>query len=1087
MGKRSSLGWVVRVRLTGFRIVLVVAVIATALVSPFARPAAAATLPAGFAETISISGLTNPTAFQFAPDGRVFVAEKSGIIKVFDTLTDTTPTIFADLRTQVHNFWDRGLLGLALHPSFATRPYVYALYTHDAPIGGTAPRWGTAGATSDPCPNPPGATADGCVVSGRLSRLPVQANGLAGAEQVMIEGWCQQYPSHSVGSLAFGPDGALYVSGGDGASFNFLDYGQDGNPLNPCGDPPVGVGGTQTPPTAEGGRLRSQDLRTPGDPVGLNGTILRVDPETGAALPDNPLFANADANARRIIAYGLRNPFRLGTRPGTNEIWIGDVGDGVWEEIDRVPNPTDARVENFGWPCYEGPGRLTSFDNLNLNICENLYAEAGAAAVPYFTYNHSSKVVPGETCPTGSSSIAGVDFRFYPGGGYPTTYDGALFFADYSRDCIWAMLKGADGLPDPTRIQTFVAGAASPVYLQTGPGGDLFYADFSGGTIRRISYTAGNQTPTAIAKATPTGGAVPLTVSFDATGSTDPDQGDTLSYAWDLDSDGQYDDSNAATPTYTYTEVRNYSVGLKVTDNHGASDTDSLTIAAGNTPPTATIVTPSGSTTWKVGDTISFSGSASDREDGALPASAFSWSVTLQHCPSNCHSHPLQDFPGIVSGSFPAPDHDYPSYLELKLTVADSGGLTDTKTLRLDPQTTTVEMRSNPTGLRLTMGATTMTTPFTRTVIAGSKNTISAPSPQTLGSSNYEFQSWSDNGAQTHDIVAGTTATTYTATYRATSSTLTLSAEADARVQESTPNTNYGASFLRADGGSEPDVESYLRFTVSGVSGTIQTAKLRLYAYSGTVNGPAVYAASNSWSETAVTWATRPARASGAIDDKTSIPGNSWVEYDVKPLITGNGTYSFGLIPQSTDGIDLYSREHTNATLRPQLLITLSVGTTTTTAVPVAADARVAESTPTTNYGAATTLRVDGGSEPDVESYLTFTVSGLPGVVQTAKLRVHTTSSTSSATVNGPAVYGVAAAWTESGITWNNRPPRSTPILDDKGSLTANSWVEYNVTSVVTGNGSYSFNLATTSVDGTDFYSREASTFRPELVIVTAQ
>src|SRR5205823_13895805 len=96
----------------------------------------------GFQESIIFSGLTEPTGVQFARDGRVFVGEKSGIIKVFDSLTATTPTVFADLRTEVHNFWDRGLLGLALHPNFPETPYVYVLYTFDAAIGGTAPRWG---------------------------------------------------------------------------------------------------------------------------------------------------------------------------------------------------------------------------------------------------------------------------------------------------------------------------------------------------------------------------------------------------------------------------------------------------------------------------------------------------------------------------------------------------------------------------------------------------------------------------------------------------------------------------------------------------------------------------------------------------------------------------------------------------------------------------------------------------------------------------------------------------------------------------------------------------------------------------------
>src|SRR5262245_23893084 len=355
-----------------------------------AQPAAAATLPPGFQEEIVFSGLTEPTALRFSPDGRVFVAEKSGLIKVFDNLTDTTPTVFADLRTQVHNFWDRGLLDVALAPNFPTDPWVYVLYTFDAAIGGTAPRWGTVNGTFDSCPTPPGATDDGCVVAGRLSRLRASGNVAVGSEQVLVEGWCQQYPSHSVGSLAFGPDGALYVSGGDGASFNFVDYGQVGAPVNPCGDPPGGVGDPMAPPSAEGGALRSQDLRTSGDPAGLDGAILRVDPATGAGMPDNPLASSSDANARRIVAYGLRNPFRITMRPGTNELWIGDVGWSDWEEINRLVSPTAAPVEHFGWPCYEGDGRQSGYDAANLSVCENLYAEGtGAVVAPYFRYQHN--------------------------------------------------------------------------------------------------------------------------------------------------------------------------------------------------------------------------------------------------------------------------------------------------------------------------------------------------------------------------------------------------------------------------------------------------------------------------------------------------------------------------------------------------------------------------------------------------------------------------------------------------------------------------------------------------------------------------
>jgi glucose/arabinose dehydrogenase len=733
------------------------AAVLTLLVSSLAvltttESASAVSLPPGFQEEVVFSGLTQPTAVRFSSDGRVFVAEKSGIIKVFDNLTDTTPTVFADLRTNVHNYWDRGLLGLELAPNFPTDPWVYVLYAYDAAIGGTAPRWGSVGGTSDDCPTPPGPTDDGCVVAGRLSRLQASGNVMTGTEQVLIEGWCQQYPSHSIGSLAFGADGALYVSGGDGASFNFVDYGQDGAPVNPCGDPPGGVGGTMTPPTAEGGALRSQDVRTTSDPAGLSGAILRVDPATGAGLPDNPMGGSSDPNARRIVAYGLRNPFRITTRPGTNEVWIGDVGWGDWEEIDRLVGPTSAPADNFGWPCYEGDGRQGSYDAANLSICENLYAAGtGAVVAPYFRYHHNDLVLPNDVCPKGGSSIAGTSFAFSSGGSYPAEYQGALFFADYSRRCIWAMPTGTNGLPDISKRKTFVGGAAQPVDVQIGPGGDLFYVDL-GGTIRRIRYFSQNQPPIAVATANPTNGVAPLTVAFDGTASSDAD-GDALTYAWDLDGDGTFDDASAPTASFTYAQPGTYISTLRVTDPSGASGTASVTISAGNTPPAAVIDTPTG-TSWKVGDVITFSGHATDAQEGTLPASRLTWSLVLHHCPSTCHEHPLQTFTGTASGSFAAPDHEYPSHLELKLTATDAGGLSGTTSVQLDPQTVDLTFGSSPTGLTLAVGSTSQTAPFTRTAIVGSTLSVSAPSPQATGGTVYEFAGWSDGGAQTHTIVA---------------------------------------------------------------------------------------------------------------------------------------------------------------------------------------------------------------------------------------------------------------------------------------------------------------------------------------------
>jgi len=704
-------------------------------------PHALADVPAHFDESIVLSGLTNPTQVRFASNGEVFVAEKSGIIKEYSSLDDPTPTIFADLRQEVDDYWDRGLLAIALDPNFPTSPYVYALFTFDAPVGGTPPVW------NDACPTPPGPTTDGCVVSGRLVRLTADGDH-ADSEQVLLGGWCQQYPSHSIGDLAFGPDGSLYVSGGDGASF----YGVDsGDPVHGCPDPPL-----------EGGALLSQSmLRNAGEPAVLNGSILRLNPSTGAAMPDNPLAGSSDLNARRIVAQGLRNPFRFTTRPGTSELWIGDVGWTDWEEVDRIQSGSDATVENFGWPCYEGTGHQAGYESADLRICNVLYGSPGAVTAPYYTYSHAASL---GGCASGSSSISGL--AFYEGGSYPASYDGALFFADYSRQCIWAMMPGANGLPDPTNVQTFVTPAASPVDLEVGPGGDLFYVDLDG-TVRRIRYFANDLAPSAVATATQTSGSAPLTVQFDGSGSTDPDVGDSLTYAWDLDGDGQFDDSTEESPSHTYDTPGIYPARLRVTDQQGATSTSApISISVDEAPPVPKILTPTSTTTWKVGDQIAFSGEATDAQDGPLPASSLTWTLILHHCPSNCHTHVIQSFPGVASKSFAAPDHDYPSYLELQLKATDSDGNSATTSVSLQPKTATLSFNSVPQGLRLVIGSAAATTPFQHKVILNSRSTISAPLSQSLGPRGLGFVSWSDGKPATHDVTSTAASASYTATYR---------------------------------------------------------------------------------------------------------------------------------------------------------------------------------------------------------------------------------------------------------------------------------------------------------------------------------
>lgn len=737
------------------------------------KEVSAATLPPGFSLDLITDNLTNPTSLRFASDGRMFVAEKSGIIKVFNSVSDVSnPTVFADLSTEVYNYWDRGLLGMALDPNFPTNPYIYVLYTLDARPGADGAPGTTIPYWNDTCPTPPGPNTDGCPATARLSRLTAQGNTMVpGSEKVLISGWCVQFPSHTIGELAFAADGSLYVSGGDGASYINVDYGQYGDSLpgdstNPCGDPPGGVGGSMTPPTARGGALRSQSiLRPAGEPVLLNGTILRVDPATGNAMPDNPGASNSDPNARRIIAFGLRNPFRFTTR-ANGEIWVGDVGYNTWEEVDRITDPTGS-VKNFGWPCYEGPSEQPGYQAANLTMCQNLYSSSGAVVPPYYSYYHST-ATQGDFCSltTGpgfgvSSSITGMAFYNSNLGNYPSSYDGALFFADYSRACVWVMYKGADGNPDPTNIARFVDGIYTPVQLVIGPDGNLYIVGLLDNSIRRVQYHA----PTAAFVPSVYTGQPPLTVHFDAgsySSSQLPDH--QLTYSWDLNGDGIFGDATGPDPDYTYTQPGVYKAWVRVTDSAGKwSDSDRVPIVVG-TPPTPVINTPSSSLTWKVGDLINFSGSATDVQDGTLPASDLSWTLIIHHCPSTCHEHLVGNYSEVSSGSFTAPDHEYPSTLELALTATDSLGLSSTTSVILQPQTVVLTMASNPAGLQVALNSESVATPFNRTEIAGSEVSVSAPSPQLLSNQSYVFDSWSPNLAQ-DAIFAANTSATYTANY----------------------------------------------------------------------------------------------------------------------------------------------------------------------------------------------------------------------------------------------------------------------------------------------------------------------------------
>lgn len=693
---------------------------------------AAVGLPSGFVDDTLWSGFPGtPTAIAFAPDGKVFVSLKGGQIYEFDSLSDPTPTLVIDLSNDVYNYWDRGLLGLAVDPGWDSgNRYIYALYSYDH-IPGTAanlvPAW------NDTCSDP---TGNGCTTSSRLLKIQIDTDGQSVlGTNVLLDDWCMQFPSHSIGTLAFDANGALLVSGGDGASFNDnINYPSDA-PNNPCGDPNPGT------LNFEGGALRAQSIRRTDGPTSLDGTIIRID-RNGNPWPTNANIGASDPNAQRIIGYGMRNPFRLTVRPN-GQIWFGDVGYNTWEEIDKIANP-DAAPKNFGWPCYEANDANAYYQSAPIPpLCSPLPAQTA----PVFAYQHGATMVSGDGCRTNNgSSTSGV--AFLPSTSpYPSSYRNGLFFADYSRKCIWFAPASSSSDPNFGNMSLFANlynNGGGAVYVGVTPAGNIIYADYDRKEIHQIRYV-GSGAPTASFIASPSAGLSPLTVHFDGSGSSDP-TGQSLTYAWDFTNDGSYD-ASGVTASHTYSGNGQYTAKLKVTDTDGNTNTTTRIIKVGQTPPVVTWPDPPTGTTWSVGDVLHFDATATDLQDGPEPASAFTWTIIMRHCPSACHSHVLID--GTQSGSpgyhvtsldFTAPAHSYPSHLEVVLTVTDSDGLMTTLTRDFDPNIGTVTVLSSPPGIPIAENGT----PGTKTAMVNDFVHVAAPLSYKMWTATYAFDQWSD-------------------------------------------------------------------------------------------------------------------------------------------------------------------------------------------------------------------------------------------------------------------------------------------------------------------------------------------------------
>ncbi|MEW6472464.1 MAG: DNRLRE domain-containing protein [Actinomycetota bacterium] len=311
---------------------------------------------------------------------------------------------------------------------------------------------------------------------------------------------------------------------------------------------------------------------------------------------------------------------------------------------------------------------------------------------------------------------------------------------------------------------------------------------------------------------------------------------------------------------------------------------------------------------------------------------------------------------------------------------------------------------------------------------------------------------------------------------------VTLAPDADARVESANPGRNFGSSStLVADG--SPVTSSYLRFVVPSSVNEVTRARLRLYVTDPSGGGAVLFPTNTNWTETGLTYQSRPTRTGPEAARTGAVTSGRWVDLDITTLVTGPGTVSLELAGASGDGVDFKSRNSTSN--RPELVI--DTGTPPPPPPPPAgsvtltpdADARVESANPARNFGSSSTLVADGS--PVTSSYLRFVVPSSVNDVTRARLRLYVTDSSGG----GAVLFPTSSDWTESGVTYQSRPARTGPEATRTGAVTSGRWVELDVTSLVTGPGTVSLELAGASGDGVDFKSRNSTSNRPELVVDT--
>ncbi|MBX3399933.1 MAG: PQQ-dependent sugar dehydrogenase [Gemmataceae bacterium] len=611
------------------------------------------TLPPGFTISEVVGNLVQATVLEEAPDGRLFIAEQAGAVKIVSA--DGRQTTLA-LQLNVDFRGERGLVGLALDPNFAANGFVYLYYTHPAGGGGFV---------------------------NRISRFVAAGDTINPASEVVIltlDPLEPDFTIHNGGTMRFGPDGKLYVSVGDNAQ----------------------------PNTAQ-------------SPTTYFGKILRINPD-GSIPPDNPasirgLSAATRGKYRAIIAAGLRNPFNFDIDPNTNRLFVNDVGQDRVEELNEV-----APGGNYGWPQTEGDFNPAAFPGFTR---------------PIFAYPHGPGLNAGFAI-TGGTFFRTDEQRF------PAEYQGDYFFADFVNDWI----RTYD--PNTGAVSLFASDLSlfGTVDLDPARDGSLLllarrdYVQFGDGKVYRIEFTTAPQIadqPDSLIRLP----GEEATFRVEASSAVAP------SYQWQRNEENI---PGATGPSYTLANPQLGDDGTRyrviVTNPAGSVTSESATLTVTtNQRPVPTITLPADGTTFFAGETIVFAGSATDAEDGVLPASAFTWRVDYFTGPTVQRPF-FPETSGIAGGSVVIPTRTpftLPNvFYRFSLTVRDSFGHTVTTTRDILPLTASVSVVSNPPGATIAIDGQPMASPIGFVGVVGIERELAAAETIGFNGQLIPFSRWSD-------------------------------------------------------------------------------------------------------------------------------------------------------------------------------------------------------------------------------------------------------------------------------------------------------------------------------------------------------